>query len=363
MVPTFRPDIAGIQPYHPGRRIEEVAREIGIEPTEIVKLASNESPQGPFPGVAEAVGALVPASNRYPDNDLHDLRVAASAALDVPGDSLWFGAGSTALLGHVAQSVGGPGTSAVYAWPSFVMYPIASKWAMTEPIEVPLADGYFHDLEAMAAALREDTTAVYLCNPNNPTGTIVPFDAVAEFVQGVPSRTLVIVDEAYHHFVDDPAYRSAVSLAMSYPNVIVLRTFSKIYSLAAHRVGLAIGQVETLTELKKSQPPFSVTQIGQAAAAASVGNRAELRTRATANATGRRHLLDVLAERDLPAPPSQANFVFTRIGDDSGKVFQRFVEKGVIIRPMGEGWVRVTVGTEEENVRFVAALDEVLNSI
>lgn len=362
-MPTIRPEIARIKPYQPGRRIEEVARDVGLRPDEIIKLASNESPGGPFPGVVEVIAEIAPSSNRYPDNDLYDLSMAVSAASGLAVENLWFGAGSTALIGHIAQSVGGSGTSAVYAWPSFIMYRIASQWAMAEAIEVPLGDGYLHDTSAMADAVRDDTTIVYVCNPNNPTGTVVSADQVSDLIEALPDRILIVVDEAYHDFVDDPGYRSAIPLATSRPNVVVLRTFSKIYSLAAHRVGFAIGMPETLTELKKSQPPFSVTQVGQAAAAISVGNRDEVRRRAEVNAVGRQLLLGVLRERGLAAPPSQTNFVFTKLGDDSRVAFDCFVENGVIIRPMSRGWIRVTVGTEEENQRFVAALHEVLRSI
>jgi histidinol-phosphate aminotransferase len=359
-MPRFRPDIAAISPYVPGRTIEEVASEIGMKPDEIVKLASNESPNGPFPGVIEAVSRALAASNRYPDDDHRDLTAALSAFLEVPGDHLWFGNGSVGLLGHIAIAVGGPGTSAVYAWPSFVMYRIASRWAMSEMIEVPLDAGHFHNLDAMREAIRPDTTVVYLCNPNNPTGTIVSSEAMAGFIESVPESVLIVIDEAYHDFVTDRRYASAIPEALRRPNIVILRTFSKIFALAAHRVGYGVGQPGTISELRKAQPPFTVTQVAQAAAAASLHDRGELERRARANEAARHQVLGVLAERSLPHTDSQANFVYFELDMPAGEAADRFTEKGVIVRPMSGGWLRVTVGAQDENRRFVEALDQVV---
>lgn len=359
-MPRIRPDIAAIRPYVPGRHIDEVARDIGMRPDEIVKLASNESPEGPFPGVAKAVAAVLTESNRYPDTDFYELRRVVSGAIEVPPDHLWFGNGSVSLLSHLALTIGGPGTSAVYAWPSFVMYRVISRWAMSEPIEVPLGDGFVHDLDALRAAIRDDTSVVYLANPNNPTGTLVAADAIDEFIDSVPEEVLIVVDEAYHHFVDDESYATAIPQALARPNVVVLRTFSKIYALAAYRVGFGIAQPGTISELMKSQAPFSVSQVAQVAAAASLGNPEELARRVEANAAGRRRLLDSLVERDIRHAESQTNFVYCKLGPDSAAAAAAFTKRGVIIRPMSGGWVRVTIGTQAENQRFVAVLDELL---
>jgi histidinol-phosphate aminotransferase len=359
-VPTFRKDLTALSAYVPGRPIEEAAAEVGLSADEMVMLASNESPDGPFPGVIEAAAGALASSNRYPDNDTVALSRALSDWLEVPEDHLWVGAGSVALLCHIGLAVGGPGTSAVFAWPSFVMYRTVSAWAMSATVEVPLTAAHVHDLGAIGEAIRDDTTVVYLCNPNNPSGTIVSGDEVESFIATVPEGVLVVVDEAYHDFVTDPAYRSALSLAARSPNLVVLRTFSKVYGLAAHRVGYAVGHPGTLAELRKAQPPFTVGQVGQVAAAASIGDRAELSRRIAANAAGRHHLLGAIAERGLDHSDSQANFVYFRLGDDSGAAAAKLFEQGVIIRPMSKGWVRVTVGSEEENRRFVEALDQVL---
>ena len=358
-MPTFRADLDSIKPYLPGRPIDEVAREIGMDPDDIVKLASNESPDGPFPGVVESAAKALEGSNRYPDNDLHDLATALAKTVGAPTDHLWFGSGSTGLISALASAVGGPGTSAVYAWPSFVMYRIVSNIAMTEPVEVPLTEDMTHDLDAMHSAVRDDTTLMYVCNPNNPTGTVVSTRSVEAMIETLPDRVLVVVDEAYHHYVDDPEYRTLIPQALESPNLVVLRTFSKIYGLATHRVGVAIGVPETLTELRKTQAPFTVSQVAQVAATSSLGNDAELTRRIESNAAGRAMIAAALEERDIRFTRSETNFVFAHLGDGSLDVGEAFARNGVIIRPITGGWARITVGTPEENGRFLEALDRI----
>ena len=362
-MPTFRPDVAALSPYVPGRSIEEVASEIGMTPDEIVKLASNESPDGPFPGVAEAATMALAQSNRYPDDDLRELTAALAEYHAIPGENLWFGNGSVGLLTHIALATGGPGKSAVYGWPSFVIYRIASRWAMSEPIEVPLDEVHVLDLDAISGAIRDDTTVVYLCNPNNPTGTIVSSEKLTAFIDAVPESALIVIDEAYHDFVTDESYATAIPDALRRPNVLVLRTFSKIFALAAHRVGYGIGQPATISELRKAQPPFTVTQVAQVAAAASLQQRGELTRRTGENQAARHQLLGVLAERSLPHTMSQANFVYFVMEIPAEEAAERFMRRGVIVRPMGGGWVRVTVGAPHENKRFVEALDDILKGI
>lgn len=360
-MPGYRPEISALRPYEVGRPIEEVARELGIDPGSIVKLASNESPEGPFPGVVEAAAAAMAESNRYPDPDVWDLSHALAGELGVEPANLLFGNGSVALLADFANAVGGPGTRAIYGWPSFVMYRFVSVWAGSRRVEIPLDENLVFDLDAIGAAVDPDTTVVYLCNPNNPTGTITPGDRVEAFVDSMPDSVLVVIDEAYHEFASHPLYRSALPLAVERPNVVVLRTFSKVYALAGQRLGYAVARPDTLGELRKAQAPMSVNQVAQAAALASLGQPDELRRRVDANAAGRHHLTGVVAERRLPHAESHTNFVFFQMpGGDSHAASERFTRRGVIIRPMSRGWMRVTVGTELENQRFVTALDDVL---
>lgn len=334
-----------------------MAREYGFDPSEIVKLASNESPLPPVRQAMAAMAEEIGGINRYPDNDCHDLRHALAAHLGVEPDQTWIGGGSSELLRVTATALGGEGTSAVYAWPSFVVYRLSTVLAGATPIEVPLTATHGHDLDAMHAAIDETTTVVYLCNPNNPTGSHLPFESVRRFVDAVPDHVLVLVDEAYHEYVTADDYATAVPLALSRPNVIVTRTFSKVYGLAALRVGYAIAQPETIIELRKAQAPFTVTSVGQVGALASLSADEEIAGRVEENARERSRLEGVFSDLGLEYVPSQANFVYLRLSSSTGATADAFIRHGVILRPFGDGWVRVSVGTAAENDRFLAALD------
>lgn len=362
-MPRVRSDIASIRPYRVGRQLADVARAHGLDPRDIVKLTANEGPEGPFPGVVDRASQVLAGANRYPDNDCWDLGHELAAEMGVDFSNLMFGAGSVALLAETAVAMGGPGTNFVYGWPSFVMYRFVSIWSGSESREIPLDTRSSLDLEAMREAIDDDTTMVIVCNPNNPTGTIKPADEIDAFIAGVPEDVLVVVDEAYHEFVTDPAYRSQVPIAIERPNVVVLRTFSKIYALAALRVGYAVARADLLTELRKAQAPLTVNQVAQAAALASLGQPEELQRRRGLNETRRHHLRGALAERGLTSAESHTNFIYFELGDRSNDVIETMTARGVLIRGMGGGWVRVTIGTEDENRRFLEALDEALTGV
>lgn len=351
-----------MRPYKVGRQLEDVARAHGLDPADIVKLTANEGPEGPFPGVVEAASKVLAASNRYPDNDCWDLGHALADELGVDFANLLFGAGSVALLAELASAVGGPGTNMVYGWPSFVMYRFAAIWAGSNRVEVPLDGSFGLDLDAMRSAVDDETTLVVVCNPNNPTGTIKPADQIEAFIDSLPESVLVVVDEAYHEFVTDPRYRTELPLALSRPNVVVLRTFSKIYALAAHRIGYAIAHPDLLAQLRKVQAPLTVNRVAQVAARASLGQPDELERRRSENAAHRHHLVGVLSERGISMAESHTNFIYFELGDRADDVVERMTASGVIIRGMGGGWVRVTIGSDEENRRFVEALDSALEA-
>lgn len=357
-MPRFRSEIAALKPYRVGRQLQDVARAHGLEPSEIVKLTANEAPEGPFPGVVEAATSAMAMANRYPDNDCWDLGHALADEMGVDFSNLMFGAGSVALLGEIALALGGPGTNLVYGWPSFVMYRFAAIWAGMDYVEVPLGDDLSLDLDSMFAAVDDGTTVVAVCNPNNPTGTIRPADEIEAFIDRVPESVLVVVDEAYHEFVTDSRYRSQVPVAVERPNVVVLRTFSKIYSLAAQRIGYAIAHGDLLTELRKVQAPLTVNRVAQAAALASLGQPGELERRRAENEARRHHIVGALSERGIRLAESHTNFVFFELGDDADRAIADMTARGVIIRGMGGGWVRVTIGDDEENRRFLETLDE-----
>lgn len=359
MSPTFRPDLGQIPRYVPGRPIEEVAAEFGL--TEIAKLASNECPLPPFPEVQEAIAAATSQLHRYPDNERPRLRTALSQHLGVPTSQIWTGGASNELTLITALSVGGPGTSAVYAWPAFSLYRIASRAAFSEGIEVPLDDSRRHDLEVMAAAIRDDTTVVYVCNPNNPTGTHVGSDELERFIESVPERVLVVVDEAYHEYVTAPDYRTMLTVAATRPNVVVTRTFSKIYSLAGLRVGYAVTAEQNIAELRRIQLPFSVNSLGQVAAVEALQHQDRVAERRNANAAAIDRLTKALRDRGLEVPDSQTNFVYAGFEERGADVAEALLKRGVIVRPVApEGWLRIGVGTARENEMLLAALDEVL---
>jgi histidinol-phosphate aminotransferase len=346
--------VSEIAPYEAGRPIEDVARSLGADPDQIIKLASNESPLPPFDPVIEAIAAAAGSVNRYPDNGWYELSRAVANHLGVDPDQLIFGGGSSEILRVIALAVGGPATSAVYAWPSFIIYRLASIVAGTDRIEVPLTH-HFHDPEAMLAAIRPDTTVAYLCNPNNPTGTYLSGAAVAAFVEAVPDRVLVVVDEAYFEYVTASDYATALSLSLERPNLVVTRTFSKIYGLAALRVGYAVGQASTLRELRRAQAPFTVNSLAQVAALTALRYPGQVAARARVNHEERARIEKELAARQLEYVPSQANFVYLRAGSGAAS---ELLTRGVIVRAMEEDWIRVTVGTVEENDRFLTALDQ-----
>lgn len=359
-MPILRPEIDALVSYEVGRPIEDVVRQYGVDPATVVKLTANESPFGPFPGVAEAIAAEA-SLQRYPDNQVWNLGGRLAEELGVAPSNLLFANGSTAHIADFASAVGGPGTRIVYAWPSFIMYRYAAAWAGSEAVEVPLDPEFRVDLAAMADAIDDATRLVIICNPNNPTGTIRSGDEVEDFISSVPDHVLVLVDEAYAEFVQDPSYRSMSRIAVDQPNVVTLHTFSKIYSLAGLRIGYAIGHPDTLTGLRKAQQPLTVNRLAQAAALASLGQPDELARRVEANAAGRHYVAGAIEERGLAHVPSHTNFVFFKMpGGDSQASGEAMTRQGVLIRPMAGGWMRVTIGTDDENRRFVEALDAVL---
>ncbi|GMQ98762.1 MAG: histidinol-phosphate transaminase [Acidimicrobiia bacterium] len=358
-MPTYRSDLEAIPQYRPGRPIEEVTRELGIESLD--KLASNECPEKPFPEVIEAIVGAASDVNRYPDSATYELTRAIATHQGVTPDNIWVGSGSSEVLRCSALAVGGPGTSAVFADPSFVMYRIATMVAGATPIAIPLTDAFDHDLDEMMAAIRDDTTIVYLCNPNNPTGGHLSGSDVARFIDAVPHRVLVVVDEAYAEYVTADDYTSFVDEALVRPNVLVTRTFSKIYGLAGLRVGYGVGSVELISNLRRTQAPFSVTSASQSAALEALKHQNRVAERRGSNAVERAALVASLRDVGFSPAPTQANFVYFVPDMPAAEVGDGLLHRGEIVRVLGDG-IRVTVGTPEENGRFIAALRDVMIS-
>lgn len=356
----IRSDIEPLKPYIPGPGVEEAAVLYGVQ--DAVKLSSNEWPLPPFPEVQEAVAAAAAGVNRYPDLKYTKLTEAMSKALGIPGGCFWFGAGSSALLTNTALALGGPGRSFVYPWPSFGMYRVNTALAGAEGVEVPLDRSRAVDLDALAAAVRPDTTLIYLCNPNNPTGAYRRQADIREFAAQAPEDTLVLIDEAYIEFVEAESRSEAVSMALEQPNVAVARTFSKIYGLAGLRIGYMIGQPDTIMSLRKAETPFTVNSAAQAAALAALGFPERVAERRRANRRGVERLQSAFRERGIEYVPTQTNFIWFRLGPGAPGVIQALLEQGTIIRVTLGEWTRVTVGAPEENEKFLASLDRVLSA-
>ena len=353
-----RPEIDSLTTYDEGPGVEEIAHLHGV--ADIVQLSYNESPLPPFPEVQEAIAAHASGLNRYPDRLSADLTAALAEAAGVPGGWIWFGAGSSELLTAAARAVGGPGTSFVYAWPSFSMYPVNASLAATRSIRVPLDAGKALDLGAMAGAVQADTTLIYLCNPNNPTGTYRARAEVGRLVDRVPEDVLVVLDEAYVEFVTAEDSPGGLSLAMERPNVVVARTFSKIYGLAGLRLGYMIGHPETLRPLRKAQIPFMVNSLAQVAALAALSFPERITERRRSNREAIDYLETAFAGRGIGFVPSQTNYIWTRLGPDTRSIIGALQRRGIIIRALADEWTRVTAGMPEENRRFITDLDRVL---
>ncbi len=359
----FSRALDGLQPYEPGKPVEEVQRELGIE--RVVKLASNEGPHGPFPAVREAIERATAELNRYPDGGAYRLRAALADRHGVAFEEVITGAGADALIDGVSQVFLEPGDEIVCGWPSFVSYVIDARKLGAVPRLVPLRD-HRYDLEAMLDEIGPRTKIAYLCLPNNPTGTTNTRAEVDAWFERVPEHVVTVVDQAYFEYVDDPDYPDTIEEHFKAGrNVVTLRTFSKIYGLAGLRVGYAVAAASVVSELSKVRRAFDVSTPAQEAALASLGDLAELARRRELNAAGRAELERVLRSHGLdPVPGAVGNFVFVELGEDARRLQEALLRQGAIVRPAhGFGApeaIRITVGTPEEHAFFSGALGRVL---
>jgi len=332
---------------------------------DLVKLASNETPFSPLPQVLEAVEAQLRTLNRYPDPDKSALRKRIADRTGVPAGRVAVGNGSCELLLAAADAMLEPGAELVYAWPSFSIYPHLAAMTGARAITVPLDGAGVHDLEAMAREVTAATRLVIVCNPNNPSATAVPPAAIDEFVGQLPRQVAVILDEAYVEFslLQDPD--ESVELLDRHPNLVLLRTFSKVYGLCGLRAGYALGSEDFRLAVDRVRQPFSVNALAQAAAAEALNHQDEVSRRVELTVVERVHVESELERRGLASTESQANFSWVALGDrDEAEIVKGLAEGGVIVRAgsaLGEeGRLRVTYGTRAENDRFLAALDELL---
>jgi histidinol-phosphate aminotransferase len=358
MTRLTRADLDALPSYVPGRNVADLARELGI--AEAIKLASNEVPFGPLPGVPEAIAEAVRSSHRYPDMGVVELRDKLADRYGVDADRIVTGCGSVALAEHLAKAACLPGDEIVYSWRSFEAYPIISAGVGATSVRVPNTAGHGHDLAAMAAAITDRTRMVFVCNPNNPTGTSVQRDEIDRFLADVPSDVLVVLDEAYREFVTDDQVPDALETYGDRPNVVVLRTMSKAWGLAGLRVGFLVGQPEVATAIRKVVTPFSTSVVAQAGAIAALDAEDEVRRRCALVVAERDRVTEALRKLSVDVPTSQANFVWLPLGDRSAAFGAACEGRGVIVRPFQPEGVRVTIGTPEENDVFLAAAEAAL---
>ena len=358
----FRPAVNGIVPYEPGKPVEEVQRELGLE--RVVKLASNEGSYGPFPAALEALERAARELNRYPDGGAYRLRAALAERHGVGFEEVITGAGADGLIDCLSQVFLDPGDEIVCGWPSFVSYVIDARKQGALPRLVPLHEHHY-DLEAMLDAIGPRTKLVYVCHPNNPTGTMNTRAELDAYFERVPEHVVTVIDQAYLEYIEEPDYPDAVEEYLGAGRrAVVLRTFSKIYGLAGLRVGYAVAPASVVTAIGKVRRAFDVASPAQEAALASLGDAAEIERRRRLNAEGRAELERILRAQGFePAGPAVANFLYVEVGEDSRPFFERLLREGAIVRPLhgfgAPGAIRVTVGTPEEHVFFAEALARV----
>ncbi|MFC9091606.1 histidinol-phosphate transaminase [Streptomyces sp. NPDC002387] len=344
--PRLRAVLEDIPTYKPGKPA-------GTGGPAGYKLSSNENPYPPLPGVLESVTATACSFNRYPDMACTGLMDELSERFGVPRDHLATGTGSVGVAQQLLQATSGPGDEVIYAWRSFEAYPIITRISGATPVQVPLTPGDVHDLDAMADAITDRTRLIFVCNPNNPTGTVVHREELERFLDRVPDDVLVVLDEAYREFIRDVRVPDGVELYRRRPNVCVLRTFSKAYGLAGLRVGFAIAHEPVAAALRKTAVPFGVSQLAQEAAIASLRAEDELLGRVGSLVGERSRVMDALRAQGWTVPETQANFVWLRLGERTMDFAAVCEQAGVVVRPFpGEG-VRVTIGEAEGNDIFM----------
>ena len=355
------PNVRGIAPYVPGKPISDTARELGIPEATILKMASNESPVGPNPRALEAIRKALADVHYYPEGS-EDLKAALARRLGLEPANFVLGNGSNDVLELAARTFLTPADSAVYSQHAFIVYPLAVQGIGARGIEVP-AKGYGIDLAAVERAIAPNTKIVFIANPNNPTGTFVPWNEIEAFVARVPSHVLVVLDEAYGEYLPDAMRSPTPRWLAKHPNVIVARTLSKAYGLAGLRVGYAFADPQAAELMNRVRQPFNVNYLAIVAATAALGDDAFIEKARQVNAAGLRQLEEGFARLGLEYIPSVGNFITVRVGD-AASVYGKLLRDGVIVRPIaGYGMpehLRVTVGLPEHNVRFLEALAQAL---
>ena len=350
--------VRAIAPYQPGKPIAELAREMGLDPAAIVKLASNENPLGPSPLALQAIQACLPDLARYPDGNGFALKAALAKQYGVEATQIVLGNGSNDVLEFAARAFLKPGDSAVYSQHAFAVYPLVVQAVGARGIEVPAKD-FGNDPQALLAAIEADTRLLFIANPNNPTGTLIAPDDLLALIERVPSNVLVLLDEAYYEYLAPQVAPKSIHWLTRFPNLLIARTFSKAYGLAGLRVGFGLAHPSVIGMLNRVRQPFNVSSVAQAAAVAALGDTAHLQRSVALNSAGMQQICTGLKRLGLSFIPSFGNFVSFRIGSATA-MYQRLLQRGVIVRPIASyampEYLRVSIGLETENERFLSAL-------
>ncbi len=356
--------IRAIAPYLPGKPTSELARELGLDESGIVKLASNENPLGVSPKAALAIRAILDGLARYPDGNGFELKQALSQRCGVEPENIVLGNGSNDVLELAARSFLTPGLSAVYSQHAFAVYPLAVQAMGAQGIAVPARE-FGHDLPAMARAVQPDTRMMFIANPNNPTGTFIDGAALETFIAQLPQEVLIVLDEAYNEYLEPQFRYDGIGWLKKYPNLVISRTFSKVYGLAGLRIGYALAAPGVADLMNRVRQPFNVNSLSLAAAAAALDDEAFVRESHDLNRRGMRQIVAGLQQLSLNYIPSYANFITFKVPGASA-VFQKLLKAGVIVRPIANygmpDHLRVSIGLESENARFLEVLQQALTA-
>ena len=351
----IRPCVETLLPYNPGKPVEELERELGI--TNIIKLASNENPLGPSPKAVLAMQKVATEMNYYPDGSGYNLRAKIAKIHGVDADEISLGNGSDEIVGLITQMLIEPGDETIISELAFVRYEMATQAMGGKSVIVPAKNKYGHDLAAMKKSITPKTKIIFVCNPNNPTGTIVTQQEIDEFMTGIPENVLVVFDEAYYEFVSNPSYAQTLKYQKDGRNVMILRTFSKIYGLAGLRIGYAITSKEWVTNFNRIRPPFNVNRMAMFAAEASLDDQDHVVNSHNLNKEGKTYFYTEFKKMNIPYVETEGNFILIDTKQDGRVVYQKLLEQGVIIRPMGmyklPTHIRITMGTMPQNQRFI----------
>ena len=358
----LNPSLATLPVYQPGRPIQEVARELGLDAADIIKLASNENPLGPSPAAVAAMEQAIQSLHLYPDGNAFYLKQKLAAKLGVTTANLILGNGSNEIIEFIGHALMAPGAEVVVSQYCFAVYPIVTSLFGAKLITVPAKD-HGHDIPAMLRAITPQTRVIFVANPNNPTGTLIPAADIERLIREVPSNVLIAMDEAYVEFLDEPLDLLPMIRSGQVPNLLLMRTFSKIYGLAGLRLGYGIGHPDLIAALEKIRQPFNINSLIQAGALAALDDEEHIEGTRRNNAEGLKLYEDAFRELKLTFVPSSANFILVRVGDGQ-KVFAELQKLGVIVRPMAgyqlPEWIRISIGSPAENQRCLAALRQAL---